>query len=334
MVCSSYTSACYNRPSHVTVHPGGLSVFTFITQMWSVLILPEQNWRKNSSVNYIMRSRAGVWPNLTRMWSEDPHGAATGPDEWPIPLMWNRDGGLGYFKCFKFSKTVTSLQKTAKPCPQSHTHDHREREKWALSARPRGSLFLQHVRQSGKVCGVLCLYLLANVLACFIHFTSCLHVQNEHVMWSCNVSVRSTDCFLVRVYVWVCVKCASSFCFLHFPVLFSPRRCFLHCLPLSVCPLGQHLWTPAMKRPLFGSSGVCWKNPCLNSVDPPAAWGLMVVVELQEHHRKHKNSMLSVSRFRDKSAFNESKHFTGRMNEGKKERKSSYSFRSMTSFCS
>lgn len=141
-----------------------------------------------------------------------------GRDKRAIPLMWNRDGGLRYFKCFGFSRTVTSLQKTTKLSPQSHTRHHGESEKKGSIERPSGSLFLQHVRQSGKACGALLIF--SGKFCCVFHafYMGTSRARQIH-MQSCYVSNRSTECFLFRVYVWVWnVHCLFS----SFSVAFSP----------------------------------------------------------------------------------------------------------------
>lgn len=82
----------------------------------------------------------------------------------------------------------------------------------------------------------------------------CLHAYRTHYICVCaNGFTKPNVCNTV----WVC--CAEG--------LFSPFSlplwylCSLYRLLLSVCPLGQCLWTGSIKRPCSGFSGVCWKIP-------------------------------------------------------------------------
>ena len=189
-------------------------------------------------------------------------------------------GGLGSFKCFKSSKTVTSLQRAAKINPVTHTHTTTGKEK--NGPCPHSPLARFFTSTWGKVekyealhsCYVACFRLyFVFVRVCEIHWVSLFYFACT-VFESCESRkkqimpmdvftwcVQSTERPLVTILcvrVCVCVNCAGSV----FSIFHSPlSSCSLYRLPLSVCPLGQRLWTSAMKRPLSGSGRVRWKIP-------------------------------------------------------------------------
>lgn len=187
--------------------------------------------------------------------------------------MWNRNGGPQILQMFQIQQNSDlPLESCKNKSPVTH-FGHRKREKWGLSTQPIRSFSHLHVRQSEKVCRALFL------LCCMISVVSSLLLpppSSPIYLWITHALHVTTWCMSVSSQIhWqttrrnLCVNCAhKSVCFLHFPFPLSLVSCSLHHLPLSVCPLGQRLWTPAIKRPFSGSSGVHWKNPHLNSADP------------------------------------------------------------------
>lgn len=183
--------------------------------------------------------------------------------------MWNRDGGPRILQMFQIQQNSDLPPESCEnKSPVTHSN-HRKREKWALSTQPTRSLSHQHVRQSGKVCGALltlcCMF--SYVFRVFVCMGVCCMYK---VYWRCPFLVRT----IRESWVWGCANgsterpliilvCVCELCRMSvFSIFYSPlASCSLYRLPLSVCPLGQCLWTSAMKRPLSGSSGVCWKIP-------------------------------------------------------------------------
>lgn len=128
-------------------------------------------------------------------------------------------------------KTVTSLQRTVKINPQSHTSSHRKREKWALSAKPARSLSHQHVRQSGKVCDALF------TLCCMFSYVFCVCVCVLHV-WNILQSLILLDiCLSIHgVCVCVCKKQAICMCAYGFSIQNVCNTVWLGC--------GEGLFSP------------------------------------------------------------------------------------------
>lgn len=191
---------------------------------------------------------------------------ATGADESAIPLMRNRDGGLRYFKCFKFNKTVTSFQKTAKPSPQLHTHDHREGEKWSLSERPSGSLFLQHETKWKSMWGPARIFwqVLLRV-SCILHVKPSVRVQNAHAALF-RVEPQNRLLVIPCLCVGLCEMCIV--CFLHFP--FPSLLLFSVMSPTVSLPTRPASLDLSHEEATFWLHWCVLKNPFLNSVDPPA----------------------------------------------------------------
>lgn len=90
-------------------------------------------------------------------------------------------GGLGSFKCFKSSKTVTSLQRAAKINPQSHTHTRpQEKRKMgpvhtahSLAFSPAREAKWKSMRRSTRV--MLHVFVCISCLCVCVKYTGCLY---------------------------------------------------------------------------------------------------------------------------------------------------------------
>lgn len=186
--------------------------------------------------------------------------------------MWNRDGGLRYFKCFGFSRTVTSLQKTAKLSTQSHTRHHGGREKWALSngpaVRSSSSTWDKVERHVG-----LCSYFLASFVVCFMHFTWEPRMCAE---FTCSPVMCRTAAPNAFYSVFMCGFEMCIVCFLHFP--FPSLPLFSVMSPTVSLPTRPASLDLGHEEATFWLQWCVLKNPCLNSVDPPATWDSRIVV--------------------------------------------------------
>lgn len=168
-------------------------------------------------------------------------------------------------------KTVTSLQRTVKINPQSHTPA-TGKEKNGPCLHSPVARFLTNTWGKVEKYVTLCSHYVACFLMCFMFVCMdcmckmccrpnfcCIYIFSD--LWrvcvcvciTCYICVYNKNC--ICVWEWI----VQRVCFLHFLSL----SCILYSVssPLSVCPLGQCLWISAMKRPLSGSSGVCWKIP-------------------------------------------------------------------------
>lgn len=174
-----------------------------------------------------------------------------------------REGGGNTSNVSKSGKTVTSLQRTAKVNLQSHTHKPQERRKMGPVYKAPRSAFSPARETKVEKYVLLCSHGAACFPTCCILLCACTCADSCNPgMTTCKINSGKKRVF-IRMNVWTTFFCClysmspceqSRICFLHFPFPFpAPVLC-------KVCPLGQHLWTSAMRRPLSGSSGVCLKK--------------------------------------------------------------------------
>lgn len=222
-----------------------------------------------------MRSSAGLFGSVWQAVSKRDLGTCKHSDgskrmghSFNLELGW---GGFRYFKCFKFIKIVTSLQKTAQA-----SHPHPEEKMGCLHS------LLAHFHSSmwGKVrkYAVLCSHFVTRVVV-FFACESCdlsLCLANEqalHVVLYCvQVSNRCTDWVAFCDCVGLCEICGV--CFLHFP--FPSLLLFVVMSPTVSLPTRPASLDHSHKEAAFWLQWCVLKNPYMNSVDPPASWNSRV----------------------------------------------------------
>lgn len=179
-------------------------------------------------------------------------------------------GGLGYFKCFKFSKTVTSLQRSAKINPPTHTTTGKEKNGPCLH-NPLARFLTSTWDKVEKY--VLCSHYVACFHMCFMLFfppriCMCVVYQasSAHCVWIWYVFV----CFHV---MWVLIHwkttCNSlAICFLHF--LLPSLLLFSVSSPTVSLPTRPASLDLSHEEATFWLRWCVLKNPYLNSSDSPA----------------------------------------------------------------
>lgn len=201
----------------------------------SVSLLPAQPGRrlkwhneiKEPCVCVTRRDEPYVDPIWVRLHS------VTGPNECAICLMWNRDGGRGGGDTSNVSnsgKTVTSLQRTAKINPQSHTHKPQERRKMGPVYKAARSAFSPARETKVEKYVLLCSHDAACfptccVLLCALHVCGFLQSSYDYVQnkfWQ-KAPFHPNECmnhfFFFFLTQRACAK-RSRICFLHFPFPF------------------------------------------------------------------------------------------------------------------
>lgn len=221
-----------------------------------------------------MRSRAIVspWPSLKsggQTWSEKHYHSDRAECEWALGLIGNRGGGLGYFKCFKFRKTVTSLQRTAQKKIPSHTRSTTGKKRKMGPVCTAQRLAFSPARETKWKSMWCSAHIIVHVPPCFMFLVGAC-------AWNLSVGgvfVQKKFCISSLMLLFIrCVR-MHELCriwFLHFPVL--PLLLFSVMSPTVSLPTRPASLDLSHEEATFWLQWCVLKNPYLNSADPPP-WG-------------------------------------------------------------
>lgn len=197
----------------------------------SVSLLPVQPGRRLKLHNEIKEPCVCVTrrdePYVDLIWVQ--LRSVTGPNECAICLMWNRDGGREGGDTSNVSnsgKTVTSLQRTAKINPQSHTHKPQGRRKMGPVYKAPRSAFSPARETKVEKYVLLCSHDAACFPTCCVLLCACTCAYScNPVTTMCKINFGKKRVF-IRMNIWTTFffffSCAKRrrICFLHFPFPF------------------------------------------------------------------------------------------------------------------
>lgn len=190
-----------------------------------VKILPESGHRKEGGkLHNEIRAHSDCVTQFDEQQAEmiwEALHTLTGPNVRAIRLIWKRDGGTRILQIFQIRQKSELPSEHCKVNPQRHTHSRRKREKWPLSTQFSSSLSHQHVRQSGKVCGVL--LALCCMFCIWQYAEQTMHV---HVFMWYVWGLSHWKATFYTVFVWLLQNLSSLFSTGFFPlVLYYVSHC-------------------------------------------------------------------------------------------------------------
>lgn len=177
-------------------------------------------------------------------------------------------GGLGYFKCFKFRKIVTSLQRTAqKKTPVIYAQPQEKRKMGPVCKAQR--LAFSPARETKWKSMWCSAHIMVPVPLCFMFLVSaCAWILSVGgCVCAKEICVFSLMLLFIRC---ICMRELCRICFLHFPLL--PLLLFSVTSPTVSLPTRPASLDLSHEEATFWLQWCVLKNPYLNSADPPP-WG-------------------------------------------------------------